>query len=177
MQVKRVLVRWVPSQQLRDERFLLVGADFTSEVQQLGVEMHHPEFARAMVLAQSSQAGFPVLTVGFDVATRYTGAGFVFCAPPQDGEIWKRWDYQPSRADLLAYQVAHLGGLTEEQEIRAQRIEALVLRLRHEHNVAVAAEVERLRVRTPAEDAEFDEATLSPIHQAAGPGGPAKPQG
>lgn len=174
MQAKRVLIQWLPTLMLRDERYLTLGSSWTGEVQQKGIEWHDPRFPLAIALAAKQgrkHNGFPVLQVGFTCSTRYTNEGWVLDGPSTAG--WKEWAAEPSYQELLDAELEAQGGLTAELEERIARMEAIIDHLRAQHAAQAVAEAERIRERTQADAAAIDESKtmrMAPSDASGGPG-------
>ncbi len=170
MQAKRVLVQWLPTPELQDERFLTHGANFTTNVQQVGIELHELEFPAAIVLAQGKSNGYPQLQVGFLHSTRYE-QGWLLSGDP-DVETTHYFDSEPSKAELIAMALEAAGGLTEQLEARIERMRSLVERMRDKHREQTEKQCQQLHERTQAAEAAVDNSLTAPLHASALPTGP-----
>lgn len=165
MPPKRVLVQWLPSPALREERFLTHGSNYTSEVQQTGIELHDLEFPAAMALAQGRSHGFPQLQVGFACATRFTGEGWVLDGPlPTPHTLF---DKEPSKAELIAVALDCAGGLTPKLEVRIERLREVSASVRERHAELTTKQAQLLLERTQAADAAVDASLTVPLQSGA----------
>lgn len=175
MQPKRVLVQWLPSAMLQDERGMLIGPTQAAEVQQVGIELLDPEFALMMALSTppSNGTGYPGVQVGFAHGTRYSGQ-WLFSSKPTLVQVatFHYWDTEPTKAQLATHALEAAGGMTPELQARQNRFEVLAATLLQRHTDDTEVERKRIIERSQKDQANIDHAMTVHLNEFTPSPGP-----
>ena len=131
----KVLVQWLPTEDLRLERALTLSqSPHGTNVQQMAITAYSPSFASALACAVQKPDGSFQLQVGFSAPTRYDG-GWRADSLPESG--LHKWDTEPTEKQLVALALLN----TRPTQARLDSAERITAKLRAGADQALATEL------------------------------------
>jgi len=153
IRTQKVLVQWLPTEDLQIERRLTIGNKAGAEVQQESITLykHRDLFPLAFALALPRSDGLSTLQVGFCGSTHFDGSGWVLdgpASPALPGSALIYFSEPPSLEDLVKLAEEETTLAPERLAARKIAMRRICEKLWEDHLKAVADEV-RDRMPSP----------------------------